>query len=104
LSTALQAKNVSACEGQELARLVVKTLEGLRNEENFDLMWSKCTRFAHENGVEEYGTAKETEGTKAFSSGVRRTTSSLGPENILPGAILRSFGRLHHMHPSSLQY
>lgn len=66
LSTALQAKNVSACEGQELARLVVKTLEGLRNEENFELMWSKCTRFAHENGVEEPALPRKRRAPKRF--------------------------------------
>jgi hypothetical protein len=69
LSTALQAKNVSACEGQELARLVVKTLESLRNEENFNLLWSKCTLFAQENGVEEPSLPRKRRAPKRFQVG-----------------------------------
>ena len=36
ISNALQNSKVSACEGQTLAALSIKTLEKIRNDESFD--------------------------------------------------------------------
>ena len=41
LSKTLQHRVFSASEGQEVARMTVKTLESVRNEESFNLFWEK---------------------------------------------------------------
>ena len=41
LSSTLQHKEFSASEGQEVAKLTIKTLESIRNDESFDLFWEK---------------------------------------------------------------
>lgn len=41
LSKTLQHKDFSASEGQEIARLTIRTLETLRNEDSFNLFWEK---------------------------------------------------------------
>ena len=41
LSSTLQHKEFSASEGQEVAKLTIKTLESIRNEASFDLFWEK---------------------------------------------------------------
>ena len=44
LSKTLQHKEFSASEGQEVAELTIKTLESIRNEENFDAFWEKLEK------------------------------------------------------------
>ena len=46
LSKTLQAKALSAAEGQQVADMVVRTLQTLRNVESFDLFWLKVTKTA----------------------------------------------------------
>lgn len=41
LSKTLQHRVFSASEGQEVAQMIVKTLEPVRNEESFNLFWEK---------------------------------------------------------------
>lgn len=41
LSKTLQHNDFSASEGQEIARLTIRTLETLRNEDSFNLFWEK---------------------------------------------------------------
>eukprot|EP00731_Ephydatia_muelleri_P034281 Em0054g4a len=41
LSKTLQHKEYSAAEGQEISSLTVKTLESIRNESSFDMLWDK---------------------------------------------------------------
>ena len=45
LSKAFQNYEISACEGQTLAALSIKTLEKLRNDDSFDSIWKllKCS-------------------------------------------------------------
>ena len=44
LSRSLQASTMSACEGQEIVKSSVKTLQSMRNEENFNLFWKYVER------------------------------------------------------------
>ena len=44
LSSMLQHKEFSASEGQEAAKLTIKTLESIRNDTSFDLFWEKLER------------------------------------------------------------
>ena len=39
LSRSLQAKTISACEGQQLVRMTQATFKSMRNDESFDLFW-----------------------------------------------------------------
>ena len=43
LSRTLQSANISAAEGQHVAKLTVKTISQLRNEDSFKLFWANTT-------------------------------------------------------------
>ena len=43
LSRNLQDKMCSAAEGQQIAAMVIHTLQSLRNDDSFDLFWSRVT-------------------------------------------------------------
>ena len=51
LSRTLQGSHISAAERQKIAAMTVKTLQSLRNDENFRLFWSKTIARAHELDV-----------------------------------------------------
>ena len=51
LSRTLQASHVSAAEGQMIAAMTVKTLQSMRNEEDFKKFWSRTTARANELNV-----------------------------------------------------
>lgn len=53
LSKTLQKEKMSALEGKRLADLTVKTLEGMRNEENFKLFYETVKKKAEPLDVEE---------------------------------------------------
>ncbi len=53
LSAAIQKKTTSAAEGQQLARLVITTLQRTRSAEAYDLFWSKVLKFAECAGIGE---------------------------------------------------
>ena len=53
LSRTLQQKTFSAAQGQEIARMTVKTLKSIRTDEFFDLFWSKVSSKAETLDVEE---------------------------------------------------
>ena len=42
----IQARNISACEGQTLVRMTQVTLQSMRNDEFFDLFWYVEQRIA----------------------------------------------------------
>ena len=46
LSKTLQDKSFSAAEGQQVARMVIHTLQALRSVDSFDLFWTKVTKNA----------------------------------------------------------
>ena len=53
LSRTLQKSDISAAEGQNVAGLVVKTLQSLRSDNSFKLFWEKNKREANRLGVME---------------------------------------------------
>ena len=53
LSKSLQKGDISASEGQDMARMVVSTLKSLRNEDQFMMFWNKVQRDAKEKHVDE---------------------------------------------------
>ena len=52
LSRTLQ-KTISASEGQLVADMTRKTLQSMRNDEDFDLFWDKVNRMANDNDVDD---------------------------------------------------
>ena len=52
LSRTLQDKMCSAAEGQQIAGMVIRTLQSLRNDESFDLFWSRVTNTADPLDIE----------------------------------------------------
>ena len=53
LSRTLQKSDISAAEGQNVAGLVVKTLQSLRSDNSFKLFWEKTNKEASDLGVTE---------------------------------------------------
>ena len=53
LSKSLQKKTCSAAEGQEVAHMVIKTLQGIRTEQSFDLFWTKLAKLSETLDVDE---------------------------------------------------
>ena len=51
LSQALQKKTLSAAEGQQIARMVITTLQSLRTEDSYSLFWEKVTTTAESADV-----------------------------------------------------
>ena len=46
-------KNISASEGQLVADMTQRTLQSMRNEQQFDLFWEKVKRMAEESDVDD---------------------------------------------------
>ena len=53
LSQCLQKKTISAAEGQQVAKMVINTLQSIRTEELYDLFWKKVLHFCECNNVQE---------------------------------------------------
>ena len=53
LSKTLQQPNLSSIEGHDIAMLTVKTLEGLRNENDFELFWQKNEKMRVQFDIDE---------------------------------------------------
>ena len=53
LSRTLQHKDMSATESQEVASLLVKTLQRMRNESTFNLFWAAVQQLASNYDIEE---------------------------------------------------
>ena len=52
LSLSLQASNLSANEGQSIMKMTILTLEGMRSEECFQLLWERTEKKQQELGVD----------------------------------------------------
>ena len=52
LSQCLQKKTISAAEGQQVARMVINTLQSIRNEESYNLFWQKVLHFCECNDMQ----------------------------------------------------
>ena len=53
LSKSLQVKTLTAIEGQEQAKLTIKTLQSIRTEEMYDLFWTEVTKVSDDLNVDE---------------------------------------------------
>ena len=53
LNRTLQDKKFSSAEGQQVANMVIRTLQALKNAESFDLFWKKVTKSAESLDVGE---------------------------------------------------
>ena len=53
LSRTLQKSDISAAEGQQVAELVVRTLQQLRTDDNYHLFWQKVSKHADHFGLPE---------------------------------------------------
>ena len=53
LSKTLKQPNLSSIEGHDIAMLTVKTLEGLRNENDFELFWQKIEKMRVQFDIDE---------------------------------------------------
>lgn len=53
LSENLQMRDLSSCEAQEIAKMMVKTLSSIRNDQSFDLFWQKVVADSKSKGVGE---------------------------------------------------
>ena len=53
LSKTLQTMAMSAAEAQKIAQMTVRTLQSVRNEEDFMLFWTKVTKMASSIGVDD---------------------------------------------------
>jgi len=53
LSKTLQKKTCSAAEGQEVAQMVIKTLQSIRTEQAFDLFWTKLAKLSETLDIDE---------------------------------------------------
>lgn len=53
LSKTLQHKDLSAAQAQEVASLTIKTLQKMRNDESFQMFWSKVSTMASKLDVNE---------------------------------------------------
>ena len=51
LSKTLQSRHKLAAEGQKIAEMIIHTLESIRSEENFLLLWLKVTNMANDLDV-----------------------------------------------------
>ena len=69
LSRTLQHKSFSTAEGQEIARMTVKTLQSIRSSELFELIWSKVSSTAESLDVEEPQLPRRRRIPKRFDDG-----------------------------------
>ena len=51
LSATLQKSSISASEGQHVAKLMLETMEKLRNEESFQLFWDSTIKLQASFGI-----------------------------------------------------
>ena len=51
LSCTLQKTNISAAQGQSVAKLTVNTLQKIRNDQSFELLWKKVENKASLLGI-----------------------------------------------------
>ena len=53
LSQTLQSKTMSAAEGQKVGKMVIDTLQSIRNDESYELFWEKVLKSADSLDVDE---------------------------------------------------
>lgn len=70
LSKALQAKVISAAEGQQTADMVVQTLQKLRDDQQYDLFWMKMIKMSESLEVENAQVPRKRKLPKRYDDGL----------------------------------
>ena len=70
LSRALQAKVISAAEGQQTANMVVQTLQKLRQNREYDLFWMKVSKMSESLEVEDAQVPRKRRLPKRYDDGL----------------------------------
>ena len=81
LSRTLQAKALSAAEGQQIADMVVRTLQTLRSVESFDLFWLKVTKSADSFDVGEPQLPRQRKIPKRYDDGLADSDFHADPKD-----------------------
>ena len=69
LSRTLQKGDISASEGQDIAKMTVRCLKTLRTDNNFALFWSKVTKKANQLNIDEPALPRKRKRTVRYESG-----------------------------------
>ena len=69
LSRILQKRDISASEGQDIAKMTVRCLKTLRTDNNFALFWSKVTKKANQLNIDEPALPRKRKRTVRYESG-----------------------------------
>ena len=69
LSSTLQKKSLSAAEGQLVASMTVETLDSIRNDDSFDLFWTKVITFVTSKNVNEPELPRQCKLPRRFEEG-----------------------------------
>ena len=81
LSQTLQQPMLSSVEGHEVAMLTVKTLEGLRTDDNFDLFWQKVEKTRDQLDVDEPQLARRRKVPRRFEQGSAPAAFAVSPKD-----------------------
>ena len=81
LSQTLQQPMLSSVEGHEVAMLTVKTLEGLRTDDNFDLFWQKVEKTRDQLDVDEPQLARRRKVPRRFEQGSAPAEFAVSPKD-----------------------
>ena len=90
LSKALQAKVISAAEGQQTADMVVQTLQKLRQDREYDLFWVKVDKMAESLEVEKAQLPRKRKLPKRYDDGLTEGEFHDDP---------KSYYRQHYLKP-----
>ena len=82
LSKTLQKKSFSAAEGQEVARMVIRTLENIRTEQSFELFWAKVVQLADSLNVEEAELPRRRKQPARFEDGMASGYYHSAPQDL----------------------
>ena len=69
LSRTLQKADISASEGQNIAKMIVRCLKTLRTDNNFAFFWSKITRKTNQLNIDEPALPRKRKRTVRYESG-----------------------------------
>ena len=81
LSKTLQQPNLSSIEGHDIAMLTVKTLEGLRNENDFELFWQNIEKMRVQFDIDEPLLPRKRTVSQRFETGIALAEFATSPKD-----------------------
>ena len=81
LSKTLQQPNLSSIEGHDIAMLTVKTLEGLRNENDFELLWQNIEKMRVQFDIDEPLLPRKRKVSQRFETGIALAEFATSPKD-----------------------